>query len=258
MQRLGWTGRMCALMVLAGLVCGCYTKQQYNTLLDHNRRLTAILNETEQERDRLKAELAQVQGSLATTQKFAESLDADARALREALERSKQLTSQLEGQLKGLEGVTVEGGKVRLEGEVFFDSGKATIKKSAEATLTKVGQVLKQSGVALRIDGHTDSQPIQKSGWKSNHDLAAARALAVFNFFRDEGISEDKMHIVAYGPNKPKASNDTAEGRRQNRRVEILLLSGVPTATPPPKGAPAPAPKKPAAPAPAPTTKPKT
>jgi chemotaxis protein MotB len=153
------------------------------------------------------------------------------------------LSSQLEKQLSGIPGVTIEEGKVSLTGEVFFDSGKATIKKTAEESLKKVAQALKQSGVVFRIDGHTDSQPIVRSGWKSNHDLAAARALAVFHFFGEEGIGEERMYVAAYGPNKPKTSNETAEGRKQNRRVEMLLLSGVAAATPPPGGAAPKAPK---------------
>ncbi len=254
MQGLGWLGKACALAVLVGVSSGCYTKQQYQTLLDHNRRLTAILNETEQERDRLKTDVDQARGSLATTQRLAEGLDADNKALRDAMERTKQLSGQLEQQLRGLEGVTVEGGKVSLAGEVFFDSGKATIKRVMEETLKKVAQALKQSGVEFRIDGHTDSQPIVQSGWKSNHDLAAARALAVFHFFNEQGLGEERMYVAAYGPIKPKGSNDTADGRKQNRRVEILL-SGM--AAPAPVKAPAGAPAKAAPAAPAPK-KPKT
>jgi chemotaxis protein MotB len=136
--------------------------------------------------------------------------------------------------------VDVERGKVTLAGEVFFDSGKATIKKTAEQTLSKVAQALKSSGVMFRIDGHTDAEPIVRSGWKSNHDLAAARALAVFHFYGEQGIAEDRMYIAAYGPNKPKAGNDTAEGRRENRRVEMLLLGGMATASPGAGKAPAP------------------
>ncbi|MEM4417829.1 MAG: phage tail tape measure protein, partial [Nitrososphaerota archaeon] len=80
---------------------------------------------------------------------------------------TEEQASQMKGQLAGIEGVEVEGGKVSLAGEVFFDSGKATIKKSMEANLKKVAGVLKSSGLEFRIDGHTDSQPIVRSGWKS-------------------------------------------------------------------------------------------
>jgi chemotaxis protein MotB len=258
MQRVGWLGKVCAFVALVGLTGGCVSQSKYDNLLDHNRRLTDLLNNSEAEKERSVADLQQANGTLDTMKKMAEGLDADNRALRDAMERAKQVSSQIEKELAGLEGVSYKEGKLTLEGEVFFDSGKATIKKKMEDTLTKVAQALKQAGLGFRIDGHTDSQPITKSGWKSNHDLAAARALTVFHFFEDQGIGEDRMYIAAYGPNKPKVQGKPGEAVRENRRVEILLMSGAPTGTggAPKKAAGAPATKKaaPAAPAPKPKT----
>jgi chemotaxis protein MotB len=248
MQRLGWLGKAFAFVALVGLTGGCVSQQKYDNLLDHNRRLTGLLNDKEQESQRLQADLQQSKSALDTTTKLAEGLDKDNEALRQAMERSRQMGSELEKQLGGLTGVSIDGGKVSLEGEVFFDSGKATIKKAMEETLKKVASALKSRGLTFRIDGHTDPVPISHSGWKSNMDLSAARALTVFHFFEDDGIASTKMYIAAYGPNKPKVQGNTPEAYNQDRRVELLLLSGVTLG--PSAGAPTAAPKKGTGPAP--------
>lgn len=111
--------------------------------------------------------------------------------------------------------------------EVLFDSGKADIKKEALGVLDKVSKVLKKNlpDRDIGVEGHTDNEPIKYSGWKSNWDLSAARATSVIHYMVDErGISPEKVSATGYGKHRPVASNDTPEGRRQNRRVEIVVL----------------------------------
>jgi len=75
------------------------------------------------------------------------------------------------------------------------------------------------------IEGHTDNQPIQYSGWKSNWELSAARALSVLHYLADEkGVAPVRLSAIGYGENQPVASNDTKEGRKENRRVEVVIL----------------------------------
>ena len=77
----------------------------------------------------------------------------------------------------------------------------------------------------IGIEGHTDNEPIEYSGWKSNWELSTARALSVLHYLADqEGIAPQRLSAVGYGEYKPVASNDTKEGRRLNRRVEIVIL----------------------------------
>ena len=80
----------------------------------------------------------------------------------------------------------------------------------------------------VRIDGHTDNDPIIKSKylWESNHDLSAGRALSVLHYLVKKGhIEVKRIHIAGYGPNRPIASNNNKAGKRKNRRVEFLILS---------------------------------
>ncbi len=111
--------------------------------------------------------------------------------------------------------------------EVLFDSGKAKIRPEAYPTLDKVAAFLTDVTPDRRIaiEGHTDNEPIKHSGWKSNWELSTARATSVLHYLVDEkGIVPDLVHATGYGEYRPVASNDAADGRQQNRRVEIVIL----------------------------------
>ncbi|MCX5714684.1 MAG: OmpA family protein [Candidatus Omnitrophica bacterium] len=111
--------------------------------------------------------------------------------------------------------------------DILFDSGKATIKTDSYPTLNKVTSVLETNvpDFNIGIEGHTDNQPIKFSGWKSNWELSTARALSVLHYMVDKkGISPERVSAVGYGEHRPVASNDSLEGRHQNRRVEVVIL----------------------------------
>lgn len=111
--------------------------------------------------------------------------------------------------------------------EVLFDSGKADIKKEAFPVLDKIAPVLKDEigDRDIGIEGHTDNEPIKYSGWKSNWELSTARAISVLHYLVDDkNITPKRVSATGYGEYRSVASNDTKEGRRQNRRVEIVVL----------------------------------
>lgn len=116
---------------------------------------------------------------------------------------------------------------LRFVAEVFFDSGKAEIRPEAYPILDKVATFLKEDvpDRNISVEGHTDNVPIKYSGWKSNWELSAARALSVLHYLVDEkGISPERIRATGYGEYQPIASNQTPEGRQRNRRVEIVVL----------------------------------
>jgi OOP family OmpA-OmpF porin len=104
---------------------------------------------------------------------------------------------------------------------VRFDSGKATLAPSSGAVLQGVLVVLKKNpSLKVEIQGHTDS-----TGSKElNQRLSEARAKAVKAYFTASGIAADRLTVHGFGPDQPVASNDTKEGRAQNRRVELKPL----------------------------------
>lgn len=116
---------------------------------------------------------------------------------------------------------------IRFKDGVLFASGEAQIKAGAVQTLELLGNKLKDyiaDGYTLSIEGHTDNNPISNAKFPSNWELSSARAIAVMRFY-DEEMDFDGSNIacVGWGEYHPITSNDTAEGRAMNRRVEIKL-----------------------------------
>ena len=104
----------------------------------------------------------------------------------------------------------------------------------------------------IRLEGHTDSQPIHTARFRNNWELSAARGVAMLELLNSKfGIPHDRLAVVGYADTVPKVSNDTEEGRARNRRVDIVILNQ-PVASPqqeakaaaPPQVPPAPPKKK--------------
>jgi len=124
---------------------------------------------------------------------------------------------------------TAEGPMVQLPETILFDSGLAKLKTKGEVALEKIAKhLMSHPSASVRVDGHTDNDPIVKSKylWESNHHLSAGRALSVLHYLVNKGhVEKSRIHIVGYGPNRPIASNKNKAGKMQNRRVEFLILS---------------------------------
>ena len=151
-------------------------------------------------------------------------------ALQEEVDRLSQIKAELEQKLKGIEGVSLSmqdrGLVITFLDEILFDSGKAKIRPEADPVLDKVTSVIttKAADLNIGIEGHTDNAPIKYSGWKSNWELSTARATSVLHYLIDKGVLPEKLAAIGYGEFRPVASNDTPEGQRKNRRVEIVIL----------------------------------
>jgi flagellar motor protein MotB len=129
------------------------------------------------------------------------------------------------------EGVKItQEGTISIEAEVLFDSGSADLKKKAKEILAKLAPALKKyEDYNLRIDGHTDDQPIRVTAdkFKSNFHLGAMRALSVLDELARHGIPEKKMYIASYGEYRPAPGVPNAPGKKGakgNRRVEIAVV----------------------------------
>ncbi len=116
---------------------------------------------------------------------------------------------------------------VHLTETVLFELGRARLQEDAKRLLREVAPVLVKSGRPIMIEGHTDNLPIRTLEYPSNWQLSAARAANVVYFLtRRCGVPEAQISAAAYADQRPIASNDTEEGRRQNRRVDIVFLKG--------------------------------
>jgi chemotaxis protein MotB len=149
--------------------------------------------------------------------------------LRESLAR--EIRKQVEIHLKGMEDlVQVHKEKdniiIRLMGETTFDSGKAEIRREMGPLLEKIGNMLQETKGNIIIGGHTDNIPVKGGPYGSNLILSMARAASVAEFLLDKTTLDPyRIATMGFGPYRPLESNDTPEGRRKNRRVEIIITS---------------------------------
>jgi chemotaxis protein MotB len=122
--------------------------------------------------------------------------------------------------------INERGLTIRFLDSVLFDTGQANLKPEAKEILDKLADILSQyPSNPIRVEGHTDNVPIHNSRFPSNWELSTARATTVIRHLIDRyNFSPDKLSAAGYGEYKPVASNDTVEGRRLNRRVDIVIL----------------------------------
>jgi len=106
----------------------------------------------------------------------------------------------------------------------FFDSGSAAIKPGAEAALSRIANILREHSCTVRIEGHTDNVPIHTSQFASNWELSTARATSVIaELAKLDALPPQNLSAAGYGEFHPVASNATADGRAQNRRVDLVI-----------------------------------
>ena len=116
-----------------------------------------------------------------------------------------------------------------LNGAFLFDSGKADIKQDAIPVLNKIGVLLtKYADSDIEIEGHTDSVPLNGGRYENNDVLSSYRALAVFNYLKENAALDPGMlKHSGRGEYTPIADNSTPEGRAKNRRVEIKIYNSL-------------------------------
>jgi chemotaxis protein MotB len=115
---------------------------------------------------------------------------------------------------------------ISLRQAAFFPSGEDTIAPESYTTIQKIAEVVAKLPNAVRLEGHTDAIPIHTPRFRSNWDLSAARAIAMMELLTDRfKIAKDRFAIGGYAENAPVDTNDTAEGRAHNRRVDIVILN---------------------------------
>jgi outer membrane protein OmpA-like peptidoglycan-associated protein len=229
--------------------------------LEQRRREMAALearaDQAEREAERAQALVREAEAALRQTSAEREQALASVQSMTQQLEAMRRERSELEsrlGQLRqeqerlraSMQQLQVEKGTLeqRLQGalsqvaetretargfivnlpDILFDVGQATLKPEAQLALAKLaGILLIMQDLNLRVEGHTDST----GSPAFNQRLSEQRADAVFDLLARQGISASRMKTAGYGMERPIADNSTPEGRRQNRRVEIVIAEGV-------------------------------
>jgi chemotaxis protein MotB len=146
----------------------------------------------------------------------------DLNNIRRELEQTlaKQVASRSVSIQMGRDGLVIS-----LREAGFFDSGSAIPKPETLPTLRRIAVSLGRTPYDVRIEGHTDNIPIHTAEFDSNWELSAARATRIARLFLDlEAIPPERISAAGYAEFHPVAGNDTAEGRAQNRRVDLVVL----------------------------------
>lgn len=129
------------------------------------------------------------------------------------------------GNTGGDSGVFSQDGSGRLsaeiKGDVLFSSGSVSIRPEARKELDTIASELKRKygSASIRVEGHTDSDPIKKSKWGSNEQLSQARADAVREYLVKKGIGSGRVEAVGYGSSRPKGT------KAASRRVDVVIMN---------------------------------
>jgi chemotaxis protein MotB len=145
--------------------------------------------------------------------------------LREALDR----LSQTSGNLQGLQVFRRRNELVlRLPEGLLFDVGDARVNEGRAGMLKAIAPELISRPLEIRVEGYTDDRPISTGRYHSNWDLSTARATAVMVILAGQGLPPERLSIAGYGEFHPVVPNTSEDGRRQNRRVDLVVTAAVP------------------------------
>lgn len=193
------------------------TQERQAILLDAREREAALKS---QEAERAKSEAEAAKQATNAARDAATIAQADAERQRLAVDQERARAAQLERELSDLNAKKTDRGYVLTLGDVLFDTGKATLKPGAVSAIDRLAAFLKgASDRTVMIEGHTDNVGNEDY----NQALSQRRAETVQQALIGRGVSSDRIAAVGKGEALPVASNDSAGGRQQNRRVEIVI-----------------------------------
>lgn len=246
-----------------GWIVGCgYSEEEWQARLRENQSLQQQLNaekaahrktlddlndgqaQIEQLRAQLKkagVDLSNLNADLAEQRAALDKLRRDKEQLDEIRKRFDLLKQKLEALTKLGLNVTVRNNRmmIQLPGDVLFDSGRIDLKREGKEILLQVAEVIRNdpqlNARNFQVAGHTDNVAFAGGPYKDNWGLSVMRAREVLSYLiaapegkqSGGGLPSDKWSAAGYGDTDPVASNDTVDDRRNNRRVELVVLPNV-------------------------------
>jgi chemotaxis protein MotB len=193
------------------------------------------LGNTQEELSVSKAELDKLRKSLGITQEELSASKAEIAMLSKIEAETKrrneiyeQFVNRLQSMIDGGQlTVSIDAGRIviNLPNNVLFNSGSASLNSEGQQALAQIGGVLKNfSDRRFQVEGHTDNVPIKSARFPSNWELSTTRALAVVHLLTEMGVTPENLSAAGFGEFRPRADNDTDEGKKLNRRIEIVML----------------------------------
>ncbi|MEA2789857.1 MAG: chemotaxis protein MotB [Acetobacteraceae bacterium] len=207
---------------------------------DSARAQIALLN---QQIDQLKTQLASIASSLELTQQQSEKKDTQIAnlgqklniALAAKIEELQLYRSEFFGKLRNVlnnrPGITIVGDRFVFQSEVLFPVGSADLTQAGVAQMTALAITIKDIASeipgdlhwVLRVDGHTDPQPVKGGQFASNWELSAQRAITVVKLLIADGVPADHLAATAFGEYQPFGPGDTPDAYSKDRRIELRL-----------------------------------
>ena len=185
------------------------------------KKLASKIAELEAAYGKAQGDKSALESALAELKKRKEETEARVAEFKGLLEKFKKLIDS--GKLK----VRIKEGRmvVELATDILFASGSASLSKDGTAAIAEVAELLKSiPDRKFQIEGHTDNVPLSKGAYKSNWELASARALTVLHTMVDAGLEAERISAASYGDSRPAKPNDSPENKAANRRIEIVLV----------------------------------
>lgn len=197
-------------------------KARIAILEDENRALAMDLEQARAQMDRAQRDNEACQSSLMAAQRQNSDLRTQLASKPTAAPAAAAPVMDMPGNWQPVPG----GAMVAIDGSVLFDSGKAALKQSSQKLLNQLASEIRSSfgDKDIYVFGHTDTDPIKKSGWKDNRELSAQRSLAVVRYLAEQGLPQSHLVACAWGEHRPVASNANKDGKSKNRRVEFFAV----------------------------------
>jgi len=221
-----------AIVALACCVCKLAPQSQLTAVQSQNRTLSEQTRAQVAEIENLKIHSHHVEDQLIHAEEELARLDQ-----KSGRQMAGNLPEGLNGRLADLAArypslqFDPKTGISKLDTDLLFDSVDAQLKPGADRILNEFADVFKSPEarqLKIMVVGHADSMGIKgrevRERYPNNWHLSAGRALAVADRLRKAGLPEDRMGVAGFGQYQPVSSNDTAEARQRNRRVEIFVL----------------------------------
>lgn len=251
-KKCGWIYIVGLIMTFTQVACVSAGKHeelqaQHKKTQEQLAQLQTDKQAAEQKVGELETLVAELERKLGTASDDKESLRASILQMKEALneaskrkrEAEKRISeySNLVSKFKSLTdagqlSVKIVDGRmvVALPTDVLFRSGSSSLSDGGESTIKQVAQLLVTiEDKKYQIEGHTDNVPIRTKAYPSNWELASARAINVLKMMEEAGMPAERISAASYGETRPVASNETAEGKEANRRIEIVVVPDLST-----------------------------
>ena len=240
------TLRMLAVvMVVALALPSCVSKKKFmelesekaaltNNLANANEKISMLEGNVSELETNMSNQKSKFESDIAGLRKDIDSAKSDAEMAKKGLAEKDAEIAKIKGQVKsalglgGTLGITQKDGDlyVSMESPVNYRSGSSRLNKDARNAVESLAESLKNNpSMHILIEGHTDNKQFSAKG--GNWDLSVKRAMAVVKRLIKKGVNPDQLTVAGRGEFAPKASNDTKEGRAENRRTDAKAKADV-------------------------------